>query len=75
MLVCRSTYKAVKGKKKAVCVDSFGTAALGNGSQPESTEAGPRLSEEYQMLKLDVAPSFAPVSLFTAWACSLPALC
>uniref|UniRef100_A0A672UQW4 Diacylglycerol kinase n=1 Tax=Strigops habroptila TaxID=2489341 RepID=A0A672UQW4_STRHB len=48
-------YKAVKGgkKKKAVCVDSFGTAALGNGSQPERAEAGPRLSEEYQMLKLD----------------------
>lgn len=44
-------------KKKAVCVDSFGTAALGNGSQPERAEAGPRLSEEYQMLKLDVAPS------------------
>lgn len=44
-------------KKKAVCIVSFGTPALGNGSQPESTEAGPRLSEEYQMLKLDVAPS------------------
>lgn len=49
--------KQLKEKKKAVCVDSFGTPALGNGRQPESTEAGPRLSEEYQMLKLDIAPS------------------
>uniref|UniRef100_A0A8B9F2D8 Diacylglycerol kinase n=1 Tax=Amazona collaria TaxID=241587 RepID=A0A8B9F2D8_9PSIT len=55
MLVCQSSYKAVKGEKKeAVCVYSFGTAALGNGSQPASAEAGPRLSEEYQMLKLDI---------------------
>lgn len=58
MLVCQSSYKAVKEKKKkAVCVVGFGTPALGNGSQPESTEAGPRLFEEYQMQKLDVAPS------------------
>lgn len=58
MLVCQSSYKAVKKKKKkAVCVDSFGTPALGNGSQPECTEAEPRLSEEYQMLELDIAPS------------------
>lgn len=46
MRVCQSSYKAVK-EKKSVCIDSFGTAALGNGSSPESTEAGPRLSEEY----------------------------
>lgn len=41
----------------SVCIDSFGTAALGNGSSPESTEAGPRLSEEYRMLRLNIAPS------------------
>lgn len=74
MLVCQSSYKAVK-EEKAACIDSFGTAALGNGSCPESIEAGPRLSEEYQMLMLDVAPSLhwfhsSPPGLATCHFCA-----
>lgn len=72
MLVCQSSYKAVK-EKKSVCIDSFGTAALGNGSWPESTASGPRLSEEYQMLMLDIAPSL--LWFHSSPPCSLPPLC
>lgn len=54
-----------------MCVDNFGTAALGNGRRPERAEAEPRLSEEHQALRLDAAPSLQFHSILCA--CSLPA--